>query len=229
MSGFHNGHAFNDDNDNISNAFRDEDVTVGDLMKGAGYSTGVFGKWGFGGTSDTNNPTLGSDANDLPNNQGFDEFYGYLDHVRAHNYYVPSLWETDTNAPGGLSLSSTNGVYTHDLIADRSQQFIETQSQTAQPFYAQVNYTIPHSAYDPPQDAFWDLYPQLSGNDRDLAAMITRMDASVGEILDYLNETDDPNHPGQKLAENTLVIFTCDKQPFHQLPDGVPSFERVPG
>src|SRR4029453_15096451 len=58
-----------------------KDVTVARLLKEAGYTTGLVGKWGLG--------TEGGSG--VPTKQGFDYFYGYLDQVHAHNYYPAFL------------------------------------------------------------------------------------------------------------------------------------------
>ena len=57
-------------------------VTIAEILKKSGYTTGAFGKWGLG--------YPGSDGD--PNNQGFDEFYGYNCQRFAHNYYPYFLW-----------------------------------------------------------------------------------------------------------------------------------------
>ena len=58
------------------------DVTVAEVLKGAGYMTGLVGKWGLGMPGDDG----------LPNKQGFDYFYGFLSQVHAHNHYPDYLW-----------------------------------------------------------------------------------------------------------------------------------------
>ena len=62
---------------------RDEDVTLAEVLKSAGYATGGFGKWGLG-TEDT----TGAAAK-----QGFDKFFGYLHQVHAHFFYP--YWLSD--------------------------------------------------------------------------------------------------------------------------------------
>ncbi len=57
--------------------------TIGTLMKQAGYTTGMVGKWGLGMYNNTGDP----------NKQGFDYYYGYLDQKQSHNYYPTHLWE----------------------------------------------------------------------------------------------------------------------------------------
>ncbi len=66
LTGFHNGHADNDRNANIGAGLRAQDVTVGEIMSGAGYQTGIIGKWGWGatGTRDLNGPDPAPNIND---------------------------------------------------------------------------------------------------------------------------------------------------------------------
>ena len=75
MTGLHSGHAWVRGNARVP--LRPSDVTVAELLKGAGYSTGIIGKWGLGEPETTG----------IPNKQGFDYWFGYLNQRHAHNYY----------------------------------------------------------------------------------------------------------------------------------------------
>jgi arylsulfatase A-like enzyme len=223
-TGFHQGHAVIDGNDALSggDSFRSEDVMTGQVLKSAGYSTGVFGKWGFGSTqgSFSTPPTINSPSS-LPNNHGFDEFYGYLNHGAAHDYFFRWMWQTNAGAPNGMSVTTNNGgpggsaQYTHDLIAARSEQYLAAHAGDAQPFYMQVNYTIPHTDIEDIASApgGYGIYagkPGWSNDQKAYAAMITRMDASIGSLISRL---DDPNGDGlstDSVLSNTLVLFTSD-------------------
>jgi arylsulfatase A-like enzyme len=226
MTGFHNGHTYVDRLADTSPGFRAQDITVGEVLKGAGYTTGVIGKWGFGGTSDVANPTVNFPAA-LPTNQGFDEFYGELNHTRAHEYFPPTLWQADSSAPNGVSLTPTNGAYSHDLYAAKSEQFVTDHAHDSSPFFLYMAYTIPHfdndaianvpgglDAYSDPQYSSW------TDKEKKYASMITRMDGSIGSLMDRLN---DPNHDGNtsdSIANNTLVVFMSDNGPSPE--DGAP-------
>ncbi|MBD3327810.1 sulfatase-like hydrolase/transferase [Candidatus Peregrinibacteria bacterium] len=61
----------------------DEDTTVAEVLKKAGYVTGITGKWGLGEP----------ETEGIPNKQGFDEWFGYLNQNHAHSYYPPYLWK----------------------------------------------------------------------------------------------------------------------------------------
>ena len=52
------------------------------MMRDAGYTTAIIGKWGLGGPN----------SSGVPGKQGFDYFYGYLDQKQAHNHYPSHLW-----------------------------------------------------------------------------------------------------------------------------------------
>ncbi|HVT26906.1 MAG TPA: sulfatase-like hydrolase/transferase, partial [Lacipirellulaceae bacterium] len=225
-TGFNSGHTYVDGNSELTQGFRADEVMTGQVLEQAGYSTAVFGKWGFGATGARN--LSGSDAtpsinapDSLPTNHGFQTFYGFLNHGAAQDYYYDWMWHNDSSAPNGVSLIHNNGgpggtpQYTHDLIAAQSEQYIAQHAGDSQPFYMQVNYTIPH--FDITQIASapggWGIYASQStwtDEQKDYAAMITRMDASVGALMAQL---DDPNGDGNhsdSILNNTLVIFTSD-------------------
>ena len=64
-------------------------VTLARLLRALGYATGGFGKWGLGGPGSTG----------VPENQGFDRFFGYLCQGKAHNFYPEYLWNNDRKVP----------------------------------------------------------------------------------------------------------------------------------
>ncbi len=68
---------------------RPSDVTVAELMKQAGYATGIIGKWGLGEP----------DTTGVPNRKGFDYWFGYLNQQHAHNYYPDYLWQNEEKVP----------------------------------------------------------------------------------------------------------------------------------
>lgn len=115
MTGLHTGHCYIRGNERVN--LRPEDVTVAELLKGAGYTTGLCGKWGLG--------VEGEEG--VPNRQGFDYFFGYLDQGHAHNYYPTFLMRNEGRvmlpnvvpAPkdSGAGVASEKRVYSHDRIA----------------------------------------------------------------------------------------------------------------
>jgi arylsulfatase A-like enzyme len=227
-TGFHQGHASIDGNDAIDEGFRAQDVLTPQVIGPTGYTSAVFGKWGFGATGVRNlgssdpAPTITTPAS-LPGNHGFSTFYGYLNHGAAQDYFYEWMWQNQIGAPNGVATVANHGglggtpQYTHDLFAAQSEQFVTAHTADANPFYMQVNYTIPH--FDLSQIATapggYGQYASMpwTAQQKAYAAMITRMDATIGALMARL---DDPNNDGNhadSIASDTLVIFTSDNGP----------------
>jgi arylsulfatase A-like enzyme len=151
-----------------------EDVTVAEILKQAGYVTGITGKWGLGEPS----------TDGTPNKQGFDEWFGYLNQRRAHTYYPDFIWHNEENYPLPSNQGGKQEQYTHDLFTDFALKFIDEHADPAgdKPFFLYLAYTIPHSKYeipstDPYSDRDWEQDEKVH------AAMVTRMDHDVGRIM----------------------------------------------
>ena len=218
MTGQHMGHTHvrgNAGADISIQSLRDEDVTVAEVLKQAGYATALCGKWGLGESVPGNTG--------LPNDQGFDLFYGYLNQVHAHNYYPEFLWLNKQKQPlrnkvvtlprkyagfaGGYATERVD--YSHDLILEQALDFVEAQKDGQ--FFLYLPLTIPHANnegtrgtgdgqevpdYGIYKDRPWD------NPDKGQAAMITRMDAGIGQLLALLKKL--------KIDDNTLVMFSSD-------------------
>ena len=98
-TGFNTGHANVDGNSELTSGFNADEVMTGSVLQQAGYSTAVYGKWGFGASGQRNLtgpddlPTIDA-PNSLPNNHGFSTFYGYLNHGAAQDYFYDYMWQT---------------------------------------------------------------------------------------------------------------------------------------
>src|SRR5439155_6052083 len=112
LTGLHTGHARIRGNARVP--LEPEDVTVAEILKSRGYRTAAIGKWGLG-----NEGTTG-----IPNKQGFDEWFGYLDQTHAHNYYPQFLWrnERQWEVPGNANGQKAD--YSHDWFTRTSTNFI---------------------------------------------------------------------------------------------------------
>lgn len=205
MTGKHTGNTRIRHNRDL--ALLDEDVTVAELFKQAGYTTGVIGKWGLGEPESTG----------VPNKQGFDYFFGFLNHANAHRYYPNYLWRNDHRVQYPNNRKQRQH-YSHDLIADEALAFLERHQQ--QPFFLYLAFTIPHVDLDVPEDSLqayrgklgedtkplWAAdYRRHSTPKAALAAMISRMDRDVGRVMAKLEQLG--------LAKNTLVMFASDNGP----------------
>ena len=238
-NGFHNGHALNDRNSDISAGLIAEDVTVGEIMQGAGYSTAIMGKWGWGASGSRTigfgadpQPTLGGDtAGDLPTNQGFDRFYGLLNHSAAHDQVYDWIWRSDT-AFGSTYLEANNSnggnpAFVQDLYNQQAEQFI--RDEAGSPFYLQLNYTVPHFDLDviasgqipelrnldgevigPAGLGVYENDPALGDKQEKYAAIITRMDSSIGAIISRLEDPDGDGDTADSVLNDTLIIFSSD-------------------
>jgi len=216
MTGLHTGHAFVRGNALL--ALRPQDLTVAEVLKQAGYHTGLIGKWGLG-----NQNTTG-----VPQKKGFDEFVGYLDQTHAHNYYPDYLWRFDRPSDGNEGYDGQvvfpdnqggkHGQYSHDLFAAAALNFLSPNKPQAanqyRPFFLYLAYTIPHANNEEgarsgngmqvPDDAPYSK-ESWSQPEKNKAAMITRLDADVGRLMGKLERLG--------MYNSTLVIFTSDNGP----------------
>src|SRR3954451_12237507 len=224
-TGFNSGHANIDGNSELTQGFRSDEVMTGTVMEQGGYNTAAFGKWGFGATgvrtlgAGDPAPTIDSPGS-LPTNHGFQTFYGLLNHGAAQDYFYSYMWQNNSSAPIGVSLVANNSgpggtpVYTHDLVAAQSEQYIAAHASDTSPFYMQVNYTIPHFDIDQISSVPGGLgqYANLpwTTQQKEYAAMITRMDASVGSLMAKLKDPNGDGNHSDSILNNTLVIFTSD-------------------
>ena len=203
-------------NSEMKQSLRDEDVTLAEVAKSADYRTALIGKWGIGEIHEPG----------FPLEQGFDQFFGYLNQTHAHNYYPEFLWRNrDTvyldnivqtvpreyaSFTGGYATRQID--YSHDLFARETLEFIEQNQQGR--FFLYLALTIPHANNEAgAQGMEVPDYGQYADKDwpeaqKGTAAMISRMDSDVGRILAALQD--------YGIAENTLVLFTSDNGPHRE-------------
>ena len=215
MTGLHTGHSQIRGNMEIKpegqQPMAADTYTLGKLMKSAGYTTGIFGKWGLGYPG----------SSSVPSNMGFDEFFGYNCQRQAHSYYPDHLWHNNDTV--FLHENDNEGlqVYSQDLIHEQALKFIRDNKD--KPFYAMLTYTLPHAELNLPHDSIYRMYenafeevpydgkmgyhpsekPYAS-----FAAMVSRLDKYVGDVMAELKELG--------LDKNTIVIFTSDNGPHRE-------------
>jgi len=213
MTGLHGGHAPVRANSG-GVPLRDEDVTIAEVLKKAGYATGGFGKWGQG--------EIGTPG--VPTRQGFDEFVGYYHQIHAHFYYPEYLWKNGRRWPlpgniaGGRLPGDAGGKrtqYAPDEILDHALHFIRANQD--RPFFCYLSTIIPHVELAVPRESlapylgkfeetpFFDPRPGYAGSRHPratYAAMISHMDKNIGKVMALLKELG--------LDENTVVFFTSD-------------------
>jgi arylsulfatase A-like enzyme len=177
------------------------EITLAELLSKAGYATACFGKW-----------HLGSDNGRLPNDQGFDEWYG-IPRTTDESFWpseptVKSLGIPLTHIMEGRKGEKSRDTEVYDLkqralidgeITRRTIDFMKRSKQAGKPFYAYVPFTLVHFPTIP--------NPKFAGKTGfgNFPDALAEMDVHVGEILDAI---DDLN-----IRENTIVVFTSDNGP----------------
>ncbi len=167
------------------NHLASREATAGDLFRGAGYRTGLVGKWHLGETADCH-----------PNRRGFDEFFGFQD--GATDYWK---WELDRNG----SPVPADGRYLTDVLSQAAVDFL--RRRPADPFFLYLAYYTPHRPLQAPQDVLARHLARsdLTPGQAHVYAMIEVMDRGIGQVLETLDELG--------LADNTIVLFSSDNGP----------------
>lgn len=192
--------------------------TLSEMLKEAGYKTGVFGKWGLGYPGSEGDPNL----------QGFDEFYGYNCQRLAHHYYPYHLWHNQEKVILNGNKGKNQNDYAADLIHDEALKFIDDNKHSAFfMFYASpiphAELLLPEKYIDPfkgkflPEKSYKGVdegegyrqgpYGSQENSHAAFAAMVTLLDRQVGDISEKLEELG--------IADNTIIVFTSDNGP-HQ-------------
>jgi arylsulfatase A-like enzyme len=172
-----------------------EDVTVAQILKKAGYRTGLVGKWHIGGYN--------KDAGPL--DRGFDEFYGGL--TRTSDIHKPAYWPPKWYMNRELidipaNLQGKKGYYRTDMNTDNAVEFLKSNRDRL--FFLFLSYSNPHSPFD-----VSDLGPYEAKDwpteEKTYAAMIHNLDLSIGRVMKTLKKLN--------LQEKTIVFFCSDNGP----------------
>ena len=202
-----------------------------EIMKDNGYTTGMFGKWAGGFEDSASTP----DKRGIDEFFGYIcQFQAHLYYPNFLNRFSKAAGDTVTTRvileenikhPMYGEEYSDRPQYSADLIHEKAMEWLDSQDDS-QPFFGLFTYTLPHAELAQPNDSlllgykrefFWDRtwggqegsrYNPSDHVHAQFAAMISRLDIYVGQILDKLKE--------KGLAENTLVIFTSDNGPHEE-------------
>lgn len=236
MTGKHPGHAYIRNNRAVKpegqEPIPDKEKTLAEYFKDLGYATGAFGKWGLGPTHSSGDP----------NNQGFDEFFGYNCQAKAHTYYPPSLWHNDeicplnnnppipghAGLPPGTDKSNPRSYdafkgqdYAPERINRQALKFIDKHRD--EPFFLYYPTVIPHVALHVPDEELIR-YKELGWEDppftREGGGYTPHFTprAAYASMITLLDK-----YVGRilllldlyGLSENTIVIFTSDNGTTH--------------
>lgn len=179
-------------------------VTLPKLFQSAGYATGSMGKWGLGSPENTGDPAK----------QGIGHFFGYYCQAHAHNHYPQYVWRNGEKVPlEGNDGTATGQQHTQDLFEVEALKFVRDNKNG--PFFLYLPFTVPHLALQVPDDSLAEYkgkfeetpyrgkaYQHHNTPRAAYAAMITRMDRTIGRLMDLLREL--------KLDQNTIVVFSSD-------------------
>jgi arylsulfatase A-like enzyme len=237
MTGKHPGHAIVRSNKSTppegQYPIPDSEVTIAELLQDQGYVTGAFGKWGLGGPQSAGRPLKqGVDRFFGYNCQSHAHSY-YPSYLWSDAQRVPLA--NDPPIPGHASLKRgadksdprsydifKGQDYAPDRINDAAMEFVRANKD--RPFFLYYPTVIPHVALHVPDEELKP-YLEFGWNDPPFtrekgggytphftpraayAAMITRMDRYIGNLLKLLDELE--------LAENTLVVFSSDNGTTH--------------
>lgn len=206
-------------------------IILPEIMKAQGYTTGMFGKWAGGYEGSYSTP----DKRGVDEYYGY--LCQYMAHSYYPNFlhrYSPrrgdtavhriELTENTAHSSDPRSDDYANrSQYSGDLIHREAMEWLDLQSDK-QPFFGFFTYTLPHAELYQPNDSILQMYIKRFKDDKSFsgwgryhatlhthaqfAAMITRLDAYVGEIMNKLKE--------KGLEKNTLLIFSSDNGPHEE-------------
>ncbi len=206
-------------------------VILPEIMKDNGYRTGMFGKWAGGYEGSVSTP----DKRGVDEFFGYicqfqahlyyPNFLNEYSRTRADTAVSPVVLDDNKAQPMFGKDYRKRTAYSADLIHRRALQWLDAQDGR-KPFFGVFTYTLPHAELVQPDDSLVEAYKKKFFTDRtwggqensrynavehthaQFAAMITRLDAYVGQIMAKLEE--------KGLADNTLVIFTSDNGPHEE-------------
>ncbi|MDX6740796.1 sulfatase-like hydrolase/transferase [Actinocorallia sp. A-T 12471] len=182
--------------------------TIATLLRDLGYRTGLFGKWGF---------SQNAPGPDHPNEHGFSEFFGYLTHRAAHDYYPERLWHNkdEIHYPGNTGREGVE--YGPELVMRHAEAFLDVRSD--EPFLMFVTPNLPHAPAVAPDLGHYAV-TDWTDPAKAHAAQVTLLDSYVGRLLDRLRAS--------ALDRETVVIFSSDNGPHEE--GGVdPDFFKAAG
>ncbi len=159
-----------------------EEITLADVLRAAGYATAIVGKW-----------HLGDEEPSLPNDMGFESFYGLL---FSNDQGKPAVWSDQVIEEWHpIDQSTLTRRYTEKAVA-----FIETNKE--RPFFLYLPHTFPHIPLRVSEERLGTSAAGLYGD------VVEELDWSTGEVLDALERSG--------VARNTLVIVSSDNGPWFQ-------------
>jgi arylsulfatase A-like enzyme len=199
LTGLHGGHATVRENPfgGPQGSLGEDDTTFAEVLRSRGYRTACIGKWGFGPEE--------ADQPSHPNWRGFEEFFGYITHGHAHEYFPDHLWHNGERVELPENRDGAQGAYAVDLIEQHANAFITQHAD--EPFLLYLTPNIPHAPSDIPDSGAYADQP-WNAADKGHAAQVTRLDSLAGSVVDTLRRLGIDRH--------TLVLVASDNGPHEE-------------
>lgn len=166
-----------------------EEITIAEILKPRGYSTGHFGKWHL--SCLPQDPELNQPQ---PHDQGFDHSLGTANNAR------PSHLDPINFVRNGKALGKVTG-YSCDIVVQEALNWVDTLDHVNSPFLMYLAFHEPHKTVASPPD-LTAKYPEHPPADAEYFANIENLDRAIGRLLKTLRE--------KGLDKNTLILFASD-------------------
>lgn len=193
-----------------------DELTLADALKQNGYRTGHSGKWHVGLTA----ASYGFDVVD----QDRGVHRGMNDRTKDFATADDKRWPLSMEKYPPVSRKKPDGIsYPYDQVTESALAFMKESGD--QPFFLNLCHWMVHWPVLTRNGELLEYYCNKLGQpfppkpgDMTLpgqqnpyfASMVTTVDWSLGRVVDFLKQTDDPRHPGKKLIETTYIFFTSD-------------------
>ena len=191
-------------------ALPDNVPTIADHLKALGYSTGMIGKWHVGYQEGVN----------LPNDKGFDEFYGIWGGGREYfNDWHPARvirkgtqnYENQYRVEGNpAEYDPVQGRYVTDAFGDEAASFIKRHAGEEEPFFLYMTPTAPHTPWGWKQQDIARFSHIVDGNVQIVAAMQYALDRNVGKVLAAIDDPNGDGNTSDSVKDNTIIVFVND-------------------
>jgi len=175
-------------NDSVRVGIPLKEKIIAERLKKMGYSTAVFGKWHAGGER--------GDTSLMPNNRGFDEFYGFLEGAAL---YIDSTNTEQKYMRNGKEVKTEYRYFT-DAIGDEACRFVEENSD--KPFFLYLPFSAVHAPLQA-TESYLEPFSDIKNKKRKtMLAMLYAMDVNIGRVMDKIDQ--------KGLGPQTLVFFMSD-------------------
>lgn len=168
-----------------------DQITLPEMLKKAGYATGMVGKWHLGA-----HPSL------HPNRRGFEEYFGF---IGGGHLYDPAEPKGGDEYKVPLQFNGEPRPfdrYLTDILGREAAAYVDRHASSGKPWFLYLAFNAPHTPLSAPKELLEKFSSIQDEHRRTYAAMVHSMDAAVGETLKGLEKT--------RQRENTLVFFVSD-------------------